>query len=314
MNELILHNYPSSPYSEKIRLILGYKRLAFRDVMQPEVMPKPDQIALTGGYRRAPILQIGAHIYCDTNLIADLLERLQPDPTLFPVPVAGTTRMMAAFAEQSLFRIVSILVFKPQGKTVKKPDGFSRKQLIELLRDRAELMQDARLMHVPPEFGETYFDSYMGPLDQQLAQDGPYLCGSQPSMADFATFMCIWFLLQNLNDPAIVSKYMHLEAWQNRMAEFRSTSTGALTSADAVELARKNPPPLPDGAQVKSNQWKAGETIEIVATDYGFEPVRGELIKLLGNEIVIRCTDERAGQTMVHFPVVGYEIRKPMDR
>lgn len=30
MPDLILHHYPSSPFSEKIRLILGYKKLAWK--------------------------------------------------------------------------------------------------------------------------------------------------------------------------------------------------------------------------------------------------------------------------------------------
>jgi len=32
-------------------------------------MPKPDLTALTGGYRKTPVLQIGADIYCDSQLI-----------------------------------------------------------------------------------------------------------------------------------------------------------------------------------------------------------------------------------------------------
>ena len=32
---------------------------------------------LTGGYRRAPVLQVGADIYCDTNIILPALERLK---------------------------------------------------------------------------------------------------------------------------------------------------------------------------------------------------------------------------------------------
>ena len=84
MTELILHHYPMSPFAEKVRLMLGYKQLAWRSVIIPPVMPKPDVVALTGGYRRTPILQIGADVYCDTALIARVLEARQPQPTLYP--------------------------------------------------------------------------------------------------------------------------------------------------------------------------------------------------------------------------------------
>ena len=63
MTELVLHHYPFSPYAEKIRAMLGYKGIAWKSVQIPPVMPKPDVVALTGGYRKTPILQIGADIY-----------------------------------------------------------------------------------------------------------------------------------------------------------------------------------------------------------------------------------------------------------
>jgi glutathione S-transferase len=63
MSGLILHHYPTSPFAEKVRLIMGYKKLSWQGVTIPMVMPKPDLMPLTGGYRRTPVLQIGADIY-----------------------------------------------------------------------------------------------------------------------------------------------------------------------------------------------------------------------------------------------------------
>jgi len=91
MQQLILHHYPMSPFAEKIRLILGYKGLRWSSVLIPNIMPKPDVTALTGGYRKTPILQIGADIYCDTALIADVIEERHPQPTLYPGGTAGAS-------------------------------------------------------------------------------------------------------------------------------------------------------------------------------------------------------------------------------
>ncbi len=66
-NAIILHHYPQSPVSEKIRVILGLKQLAWRSVEIPRLPPKPDVVELTGGYRMTPLMQIGAHIYCDSR-------------------------------------------------------------------------------------------------------------------------------------------------------------------------------------------------------------------------------------------------------
>ena len=39
MSELVLHHYAMSPFSEKVRLVLGMKRLRWRSVTVPVVMP-----------------------------------------------------------------------------------------------------------------------------------------------------------------------------------------------------------------------------------------------------------------------------------
>ena len=44
---LILHHYDASPFSEKIRKIFGLKRLKWRAVEQPSIMPKPDLVPPT---------------------------------------------------------------------------------------------------------------------------------------------------------------------------------------------------------------------------------------------------------------------------
>src|SRR3954447_6199726 len=103
MTGLILHNYPSSPFSEKIRLVLGYKNLAWKSVLIPAIMPKPDVVALTGGYRKTPVLQVGADIYCDSALICDVLEHVQPEPTLYPPHLKGVSRVVAQWADSTLF-------------------------------------------------------------------------------------------------------------------------------------------------------------------------------------------------------------------
>lgn len=69
MTDIILHHYETSPYAEKVRIGLGLKGLAWASVEIPVIMPKPNLTALTGGYRKTPVLQIGADIYCDSQLI-----------------------------------------------------------------------------------------------------------------------------------------------------------------------------------------------------------------------------------------------------
>ena len=115
MPNLILHHYATSPFSEKIRLVLGYKKLAWRSVIVPQIMPKPDVLPLTGGYRKTPFLQVGADIYCDTALICDVLEHLQPEPSIYPEPSKGLARTLAQWADSTLFWAAMAHNFSPMG-------------------------------------------------------------------------------------------------------------------------------------------------------------------------------------------------------
>ena len=89
MDEIILHHYPASPVSEKVRVGLGIKGLAWRSVEIPRVPPKPDVMPLTGGYRRTPIMQIGADIHCDSQCILRELQRRHPEPSFYPGGAGG---------------------------------------------------------------------------------------------------------------------------------------------------------------------------------------------------------------------------------
>jgi len=100
---LILHHYPGSPFSEKVRLVLGFKQLAWKSVHVPVILPKPDVVALTGGYRRTPFLQIGADIYCDTALMCRVIDRLAPQPALYPRSAGGLQHAIAHWADTQLF-------------------------------------------------------------------------------------------------------------------------------------------------------------------------------------------------------------------
>ena len=108
--ELILHHYDFSNFAEKARLALGYKGLAWRGVIIPPIAPKPDLTPLTGGYRRTPVLQVGADIFCDTRLILRELERRKPQPSLDPEGTTALADMIAYWAEHQFFRPTSLYV------------------------------------------------------------------------------------------------------------------------------------------------------------------------------------------------------------
>ena len=68
----------------------GHQGLAWQSVATPMLPPKDDLVALTGGYRGTPVLQIGADVYIDSQRIARELERRFPVPSLFPMPARAS--------------------------------------------------------------------------------------------------------------------------------------------------------------------------------------------------------------------------------
>ena len=80
---IFLHHYPASLFSEKIRLLLGHYDLAWQSVEISSIMPRPLLMPLSGGYRRTPVLQIGANIYADTKVISAALARHVGDDELY---------------------------------------------------------------------------------------------------------------------------------------------------------------------------------------------------------------------------------------
>ncbi|MBC8048876.1 MAG: glutathione S-transferase N-terminal domain-containing protein [Chitinophagales bacterium] len=84
MTDIIIHHYPQSPVAEKVRTGLGLKKLSWQSVEHNRLPDRPELFAMTGGYRRIPVMQIGADLYCDTQCILRELERRFPTPTFFP--------------------------------------------------------------------------------------------------------------------------------------------------------------------------------------------------------------------------------------
>src|SRR5580704_16213288 len=97
---LILHHYDFSSFSEKVRLVLGVKNLSWSSVEIPSTLPKPDYMPLTGGYRRAPSLQIGADVYCDSARIIAELEQRFPQPAIYSGPDKDAQRGFIAALER----------------------------------------------------------------------------------------------------------------------------------------------------------------------------------------------------------------------
>jgi glutathione S-transferase len=306
MPELILHHYASSPFSEKVRLVLGYKGLAWRSVTVPVMMPKPDVIALTGGYRRTPFLQVGADIYCDTALMCRVVERLQPEPTPYPDESAGLAEIVAQWADSALFWSAIPLTLQSGGGPHVMPDS-SPEFLKAFGADRATMTTGVRRLS-PPDAGVAVA-AYLERLDALLADGRPFLLGALPSIADFSCVQSIWFMHHAPPLAAQLDARAQLAAWSARVQAFGQGTATLLSSGDAIAIARAADEHAPVAVEAGLG-YAAGEAVTVNPTDYGADPVPGMLVGLTRDRVTIERTDERAGTLHVHFPRLGFQIRK----
>jgi glutathione S-transferase len=305
----ILHHYPVSPYAEKARLMLGFKRLAWKSVLIPLIMPKPDVVALTGGYRRTPILQVGADIYCDTALIARVLEELAPAPSFFPQGDTYALRAAAQFADSTLFLNTVPVAFQPGMGMMKI---FFKDAAPEYLaafgKDRSAYRGATR--RGPAHECRANLVGLLGGIEAQLA--APFLFGADPCYADFSLYHALWPLWLPEDLRPMLAPYPRTLAFMERMTAIGHGNSSEISSGDAIQFAKSSTPgPVKNPVALETNGIGLGAQASVMPVDTGLDPVTGDLVTASADRIVIRRTDARAGTVHVHFPRLGYQINKP---
>jgi glutathione S-transferase len=311
MNAPILHHYPVSPFAEKVRAMLGYKKLAWRSVVIPMIMPKPELVALTGGYRRTPVLQTGADIWCDTALIARVLERLAPQPSLYPYGDTLAMQSFAYFADSVLFNISVPIGFQPGGGMIRKYLPEAGAEFLQRFgKDRAAMRQGGTVRRGPLAECKANMAGLLPKIEAQLSQ--PYLFGPQPCVADFALYHVLWPIWEVEDTRGMLAPYPKTLAFIQRMAALAGqVKPTAITAEKAIEIARSSKPePIARPAAVETDGIALGEAVNVMPVDYALDPVRGELLTCTTEEIAVRRTDPRAGTVVVHFPRFGFQLAR----
>jgi len=299
MSDLVLHHYDMSPYAEKVRLMFGLKGLAWRSVQIPMVMPRPDYTELTGGYRRVPTLQIGADLYCDSKLCAQVLERLHPEPSLFPGGDEALVWGLSRWAETSFMMVV--LIFLGEGGVFDEAFVADRKKMVPGLDvERIKTIVPAKLLQLAQNLER---------LEAQLADGRPYLLGARPSLVDLAAFHSTNFMKLHPKTAALLAPHTRVQDWLERVPGLGHGQRSELGSEDAIGVARDaKPAPFAGRPAALPEGLAYGDPVTVVPEEMGSGPVQGELVPSELHEIAVRRETERAGEVVVHFPREDYLV------
>ena len=301
MPDILFHQYDSSPFSEKVRVCLGIKKLAWVAVDQPVIMPKPELVALTGGYRRIPVMQIGADIYCDSQLIVRELERRFPEPTLFPQGDHGLAHANAMWSDRAVFQAAVAIIFGGLGDKV--PAAF--------INDRAALsgrpFNPAAMQAAVPHMG-AQLRAHVALLSDQLADGRKFLTGDRAGLVDANGYYNLWFIHSAFPTAAsLFESIAHVPEWLERVKAIGYGKRSEVSREDALDIARTTKPMA--GTIAPRDAELEGKRVTVAADDYGRDAVDGLLVGSSEHHVSISREDPQAGQVVVHFPRIGFSVQ-----
>ena len=304
MNTPILHHYDFSPFAEKIRLAFGLKKLQWRSVIAPSVMPKPELVALTGGYRHIPVLQIGADVYCDTRTIARELDRRFPSPPLMHAGTRGIATAIEAWAERDLFWPIARYVSGINAGTVDPQLHVDRAMLRGKPAPTRKRLKAAALRNLALVRAE------LPVVEQMLAHGRPWLLSDAPGQADLAVYHGLWFLSALALDCSHeLAQFPATRAWMARVAAAGHGTHEDLPASEALEIAARSAPEPPGPSIVDDALPAPGSRVAIRPEDYTTAAVEGLLTQVDRDDVAILRDDPQLGAVMIHFPRIGYSIK-----
>ena len=302
MTTLILHHYPMSPFSQKIRAMLGYADLSWQSCITREMPPRPLLARLAGGYRKIPVAQIGADIFCDSRIIAAEIAQLSNKPLLV---LEDLDEAQQAYVNKVDLDLFFACLFASSTMTLNRKmlKAMSLLDIGRFLADRINVGRKARVKAVSPLKAKDMDKQHLADVEQRLNQD--FLFGQQPTHADFSTYHSLWFI-HDLAESPLLQGYPRVLAWMERMKAFGHGTSQPINEAQALQAAKAEPRHI---AAEHRQDVLIGTKVSIMPADYGCEPTIGILVGVTPYRYILARQDAELGILHVHFPRQNYSLR-----
>ena len=285
-------------------MAFGIAGAQWRSVEIPRVPPKPLLMPLTANYRRTPVLQVGADVYCDSQNIARALGELGYEETLFPNQCHGASLAMASWSENVLFDLgVRVVITSVIDEA---PADF--------IADRGSLYFDpgwtADGMKAALPSNILQLQANLAVADQALAATG-YAVGTRPSYADAALGYIAWFVRGRWAGGAeMLEPFKNLIRLERELEEKGEGTPTDLSGEDALAIANAATPTSPTGVTAGyDNGLEQGQKVMVRPRGQTADPdVFGTLRYLDNTRVSIDHRSEETGDVAVHFPIAGYMV------
>jgi glutathione S-transferase len=249
------------------------------------------------------VLQIGADIYCDSQLIMREVERRHPSPSFYPAG-SGAADALAWWAEKTMFSPAVGIVF------AKRPDVLPEGFLEDRVKFSGRNIDPAAMMAALPYLFDQ-LRAHLHWLDQMMADGRLFLQGAAAGLADLAAYHPTWFL-QRIFGPvaAPLAGFPRLLSWAKRVAAIGHGERRPMTSQGALAVARTATSSTTSAATDLDDPIgrQPGQRVTVTPDDTGRDPVAGELVASSLDEIVIKRSDPAVGEVYLHFPRAGFAV------
>lgn len=295
---IYFHHYDTSPFSEKVRLMFGLKGASWRSVIQPSIMPKPELTPLTGGYRRAPVMQIGADVFCDSQVILEELERRFPAPA---AEIGGAGYAVNLWADRLFFQPTVAIIFGEIGDNVPKEFKDDREKLSGRPFDTAQMKAAVKPMTAQWQAMASWVEHPLG--------QAAWLSGDKLGLADISAYMNFWFMsnFAPATSAQLLKPFPRIRDWMERVKAIGHGKRTESNGQEALAAAKAASP----GDLVKHDETDSigvakGARVIVMADDYGRDPIDGALVAATQRRIVIARDTPDLGRINVHFPRAGF--------
>ena len=305
MSDLILHHYWPSPFAHKIRLALGFSGIPWKSVEIPRVPPKPLLMPLTAGYRRTPVLQSGADVYCDTQNIVRALAEVTENHQLLPTERCGKILAFTDWVDGTIFNLAARVVLTSALDTAP-----------------AEFIQDRGGLYFGPNWTPEGLKSqlpgvilqlaaHLHSIDSGLSGQGGFI-SDELSYADVTIAYLAWFIRGRWDQgPEFLQQFANIERIEREVHDAVCEAYEDLPAEDALRLAANSESQSPSGVTEQCGvALKQGMQVAIKPqAETSDQPVVGRLRYLDRFRVSIDHHAPEVGDVVVHLPIAGYQIQ-----
>lgn len=303
MSDLILHHYAMSPFSEKIRAMLGYAELPWQSVITREMPPRPLLAELAGGYRKIPVAQSGADIFCDTRIIATEIASLSRKPGLILENCSAEIQAYVQEVDMDIF-FACLICGGTSTLGRKMRSSMPLTDIARFFWDRINLGRTASVKASSLRGAKPRVLRHLARVEASLQQD--FIFGAEPCHADFSTYHSLWFV-RDLGESAMINAFPKTMAWMDRIKAMGHGQAQEISAEQAQEIAKAaSPRAIP--AEHRSDAL-IGKKVSISPADYAQDATQGILVGATPARWILARESKSLGILHVHFPKQGFSLK-----